>query len=574
MAKSISPAVKNRIWFLIPLAHFIVTFVTDRKVFNFDTESAWSIFWSVEMDDTFSHEFQSMMLYAVGKVIAGIIIFLMWYGIYSMITKKIPVKISILFCAVSLVVGFVLLLSWPDSFNWQDGLTTYAFAKRLIPWYWHSFFTSAVFVGCMSALPLPVAVSFFQMIFFNAGLTFLYYRLEKEFNPKIWFKILFWVIYLAPETYTLITNGYRNCFYAILCMYYLTYICMEVFSKSGKTCSAARIVIMVLLSVFISIWRTEGILVGIVGVLILVFRIFRIDTKKKIMCIAGFLAAFILMSLPQKVGDKTYYHKDYLIISTVQAVKDILNNPQNVDYDGFEEDLEALSAYVPIEYILIDGTYGMREYFYSCGNEDFDQSLKSEEIQDKYLRAFLRLAVHNFGRCMESKLNFGLESMGIDYRFDMEQYTGDYTYQTTIVYDKYWIGFNDIHGNILTRWWNKCALYDKFGSAFRQGYSNFRNWVENSKITVVIRIAVILLNMFIAVRELILLSKRKCGNIEFGVLAFLLLLQFVIITMTMPAAYGPYYYSVFYPSFVLQLIYFLSIFKKGKITSKVLFNER
>lgn len=77
---------KNRIWLVFPILHWGMSFFYERLILKWDANS-WDIFWSESLNDRFSNSFQSIVLYTCGKIVAGVLIFLLWYGLRNIVTK-------------------------------------------------------------------------------------------------------------------------------------------------------------------------------------------------------------------------------------------------------------------------------------------------------------------------------------------------------------------------------------------------------------------------------------------------------------------------------------------------------
>lgn len=543
-------------WLILPILHFGLSFWYERKILIFE-EGAWDIFWSVSMDDTIGNRTQSFLLYAFGKLIAGVLIFLLWYVLYTVvkavIKKKFPMHILGMFAFILIVLGAYYFMLWPSSFKWQDSFTLYGLALRLIPWYWHHFLTSAWFVGCLMVFPHPIILSAIPYVGFAAVMLYLYHRIEKSFKPPIWSRPLIFLVYAAPETFLLVTQVYRNCIYAIILCFYITFLVMEDVDKAEF--STPKMVMIAGLSALLSVWRTEGILVGIVGIVLCVFKIYRLKKAKKLLTLVLYGIVLVVLIIPQKIGDTKYYGKDYLIVSTIEPVKNILNSPNaNISYKGAEEDLQAIAAYTPLEFIRQDGIDGVRGYFYGLGHEDFDQSLVGDEVQSRYLKGFLRLALHNPGTYIKSQMNFMFDALGIGFNFEMGSYDGeyienDYSYTLNSVGELDYVSAKGIQKII------RSEKYMKYSSEVAIIRINYSDFINKAYITAVIRVLMLIFDLVILVAEFIKLVRKKKANITYMMFAFLFFVQFGIVTMTIPAAYSLYFYSIFYPLLVMEVIY-------------------
>jgi len=559
---------KNRIWLIFPILHWGMSFFYERLILKWDANS-WDIFWSESLDDRFSNSFQSIVLYICGKIVAGVLIFLLWYGLRNIVTKHIPMHITVIFLIICMVVGTFLVFCWPWSFDWEDAFTLYGFAVRMIPWYWHHYLTSALFVGCLMVIPVPFAISVIQFIFFAAIVARIYYRLEKVTKTHFAFRLMIFLIYLAPSTYSLLAQGYRNCFYTMLCMYYIEELCFDAIvqrkkesvEKTDELSTKIKLAILVVVAAILSVWRTEGILIGFVGTLIAVFLVYKISKRTKIIGVLGFFAVFFMLSLPQKIGDIKYYNKDYLIMSTIESLQAELNDRNiNLSYSGAQDDLAAIDNYVPMDYIKQYGAIGKRSWLYNQGHEDFDQSCASDEVQSAYIKAYIRLTLHNIKPFVKKQMNSVMAAYGIGQELYLDPYIGPDTNGASVQYDKHRVGRNDVFYHPIVQKWMESKAYNTIGMQIHEINCRWVFGIRDIAPVSLLRIIIIVANLMIMVVEFIRLLMKKRERMMYGVLAFLLSVQHVIICMTVPAGYKPYFFSIWYPSIVLILIYLFDVF--------------
>ena len=557
--------IKNNIWAVFALVHFALSFLYERFIITFDS-SSWELYWSAARIEKYGNTFQSAVLYCYGKLTAAVLICLIWYVVWLALKGKIAGHILVMFGIITIVTGMYFYFFIPSSFSWKDSYTLYGYAVRLIPWYWHHFLTSAWYLGCVMVFPHPLMISAVQFAGFTAMLMYLYYRLEKSFKLSRLKNMLIFLIYLAPETFSLIAVGYRNCIYAIILMFYVTFLIMEKNDRAEG--SRNKLIIVCFLSALLSVWRTEGALIGITGILLSLFSIYELRKRQKLIWLVVFAAFFIMLSAPQKIGDRQYYGKDYFISSTIEPVKNILNDKNaNLNYEGAEADLESIIALAPVEYIRYDGRNSVSAYFYQQGNIDFNQTLKSEQIQGEYLRAVFRLAVHNLPVYIKTQLNMALGSLNIPYGFEMDRYEGEELncyYEYTV--DR--IGEQDYMRLTLPLVNN--SFHNTVGEKLALVRIGYRNKNDDIGITAVLRLLILLADLVIFIRELVMVfRKKKDKDIVCLFMAFLFLVQFAIVVMTIPMVLDMYFFSVFYPCLVMECIYLYRLIgKKSGLSAK------
>lgn len=549
---------KKYLWLLFPVAHFLASFLYEKTIFKYD-ESSWDLFWSTSLSERVGNVAQSHMLYVYGKAAGAVLIFLLWYlihKIFRLITdKKVSKFILIIAIILFLAIGFYFFAFWPSSFYWDDSLTMYGFAIRLIPWYWHHYLTSAWCVGCLTVLPHPLAIPIIQYICFCFVMLYIFSRMLKSFKRPVLGTFIFALLILAPATFYLVTQFYRNCIYAIILMFYIAYLLLENVEQAEYT--PLKMVILCGLSAILSVWRTEGLLIGIVGILLSCFKIYKIKKNDKILIIMTYIVMFMCLFIPQKIGDDKYYGKDYLIVSTLEPVRSILNDSGvNLNYKGAADDIAAIGEYAPVSYIRQGGIEAVRGYFYENGHIDFDQSCVGADVQKNYLKAFVRLAIHNPMPYIKCQLNLTMKAIGIDYRFDMGEYTGE-PIETSYSYTFYNVGREDLlSAHLVSKYvnnnWHK---YQELVGRIVIATFAYREAVERYPIFAILKVFVILLDIVIFVGGVVCALVKRKPNIISLVLSGLFIAQFSIITMTIPTGYSPYFYAVFYPNAVFMAIW-------------------
>jgi len=549
---------KNKIekmWKIFPLIHWLLSFVYERKRIIFD-RTALDIQTAQVVNDIVSNDCERAILYVVAKILAALFIYLLWKMAFGAILGKFPRYITGTFVALTCILGFVLLLNWPLSFFWQDSYKIYAYAIRLIPWYWHHFFTSATFLACIMVCPYAFSISVIQMLAYNACIVYLYWRIRESFGKKI-ANIVLVIIVVIPDNYTLVTQAYRNCFWTILCMYFLTYIFMEIVDR--KKCAIEGLAKVILIGAFLVTWRSEGVFVALAGILIYLFGTADLTIKKLGVYLFAFVLATCIFSAPQKIGTIKYYGNDYLTSSTAEGVMNILNDPdRNIDYAGATSDLVALDKLVPLNYIMMYGFNSRRSYFYSLGHLEFDQSMAESRVQDDYVHSFCRLAIHNLKPYLKGQVNRALEFLNIDYQINLQGYGGEYqAYAWNYSYEVWTIGFHEIMDSKAVSMWMGTWLYSVPGEIVRKLTDSYVSGIEKYKINTVLRCLVLFGLLSLVLIELVRVMRGKRTGIMFGVMSFMLLIQFIVISLMAQWGYELYAFSVWYPGTLTIIIYLL-----------------
>lgn len=288
-----------------------------------------------------------------------------------------------------------VLLLWPIPFAKSgDNYITYFFARRFWPEYWHSAYTGFLYAAMLMVVPNPVSISVCQFIFCTFVLGYLYNRIVDSPVLQGKGKYCVFLILLMPKTFTLLTDAYRTELYALLCMFTVSMTVMDIVDQKKR--GNFSLVCNMVLCGFISVWRTEGFILGFLLFLVQLLLIYKYKLRQSILLFLGLLLIFGVFFLPQKLGDIKYYGKDYSFVNSFDKLKNILCSPDaDLSYDGVEDDIDALEAVTPVELIRYYGLDGYRRYNYANGRDDINQSLADGATASAYMKAYYRLIIHN-----------------------------------------------------------------------------------------------------------------------------------------------------------------------------------
>ncbi len=556
---------KNIIRFWLPIVHFVASFFLEKILVIYDLDI--KVVAAVEKDGSFSLQAERILGYIIAKIFCGIIIYLFWMLVYYLVDHYAHDKHLQLFTAI-FIVGLVLLLFlWPDSFTRSsDNLITYSYAIRLFPEYWHSAYTSLIYLACLMVFPTPFSINIMQWLMFIFTIGYLYKRIFKceKFGKRA--KWTVFLIFLMPECFTLITDAYRTELYALVCMFYVSLILMDI--VEGKKRNIFDRIWLLSFSAFISVWRTEGLILGALGfITILVFNT-KIQKRKMAIYLAGFAVAFVIISLPQKMGDKKYYGSDYSIINSFATLRNIFNRTDsNLSYEGAEEDLAAIDAVVPIEALRLYGMEGYRMYNVMNGHRDINQSISDFAAGSEYVKAYYRIVLHNPKTYAMTQISLMKVALGLSSEPYIERIVGPFVLSHDYYdyeYDAWDIGESDLYSAPGAQWWINNVLHQAVSSFLTGVHDTVYNFLKKIYVYSAILIAMVIFEFFILIRELIFAVKEKnFRNFGFGFVAFLLLLQAAAIFLVMPAGVLSYFRAFYCCTFVLEILYITKGWKKN-----------
>lgn len=551
---------KKKKKYIIPLVHFLLSFLYERSIFLFD--AGMDIVQSIPKNQIISDAGERLLGYGISKLSAAAMILFLWHLLFWIAEnwrKKKNLRFFLLLFAVCLT---GVLLSWPDPFTAsEDNYITYSYAKRLLPEYWHSAYTSCIYAAMLMVVPSPVFITVFQLIFAFFVLGYLYNRIADSPVLRGKGRYHVFLVFCMPGVYTLFTNAYRTELYALLCMFLVAMTAMDIVEqkKRGTLCLAGHI----LLCGFVSVWRTEGIILGFLLFMVQLIFLYRYKPLKSLLLFLCAVAAFLLFLLPQKLGDMKYYGKDYAFINSFPVLKNILSSPDaRLSYEGAEGDLAALEAVVPVEILRYYGMDGYRRYNYANGRGDINQSLADEETADAYMSAYYRIVAHNLP--IYAKTQIGMLLLAVMVQSNEYVIASDRPPVRDLppwVLRSWDIGRRDLEGEASVQAWMNTEIYQCFSDFSARAVNKIESILKKSYFYTLLLLLIPLFEVYLFFREGIRLIRQRNAPEQgknlpgLAGIAFLLLGQAAAIVLVMPAGALVYLHAYYYCSFLLCLVY-------------------
>jgi len=409
----------KKIRIILPLVHFILSFIYDRSIFIFHLDK--NVVSAIPMNYIVSDRVERIFGYITIKILALLFIFALWGIIWFLKDniKRCYVKmLIIIFAVLSLI--YLLIYPFYYSQTW-DSFVTYSYAIRLWPEYWHSAYSSLIYGGLLMTVPSPAGMGVLQILYAVGAVGYLYNRIVKSSILKGRGRQFTWLLLLIPVKDNIFYSAYRTNQYAILGIFFIALLAMDIVEKKER--STIDILLIIALASFFSIWRTEGVILGALVIFISIIFIYGKTKKMKLLYIVFYMIATLLILIPQKIGDIKYYGKDYEFINSFGPLYNILNDTShNLSYEGVEDDLAALNEVVPIDLLTYRGIDGYRRYNYENGRPDINQSMASNEIGKAYNAAYLNLVKHNIKIYAKTQLT----AMGNSLGYLQESYKAPY----------------------------------------------------------------------------------------------------------------------------------------------------
>lgn len=540
--------------YLFPAVHFLLSFLYERSIFLFD-EGA-DIVLSIPRNEVISDTAERIVGYSVSKLFAAVMIFSLWellFWIAENWRKKRNVRFFVAFFVICLA---GILLIWPDSFTASaDNYITYSYAIRFWPEYWHSAYTSCIYAAMLMTVPSPVSITVLQLVFGFFVLGYLYNRIADSPVLQGRGKYCVFLVFLMPGVYTLMTDAYRTELYALLCMFMAAMTAMDIAERRER--GRFSLICNIFLCGFISVWRTEGIILGFLLFAVQLIFVYHYKPVKSLLLFLCVGAVFGMFLLPQKSGDIKYYGKDYSFINSFPVLKNILSSPEaDLAYEGAEEDLASLEAVVPVEILRYYGMDGYRRYNYANGREDINQSLADDATASAYMGAYYRMVAHNLPIYAKTQAGMLLRALMVipnEYVVSCSQPPVHDLQPWTL---RAWeIGRQDLEGGEFVRKWINTKIHQKLSAFTSTIVGGAEGILRRIYFYSIILLLIPLFEIYFFFREGIRLVKRKENLFGLAGIAFLLLGQAAAIALVMPAGALAYLHAYYYCSFVLCLVY-------------------
>lgn len=545
---------KIRVW--IPLIHFVCSFLYERSILIFSLDK--DVVAAIPRNQIISDLGERVVGYVFAKAFAFLFIFCLWRLIFYIADHIRETEIKVLL-AVALLGMIGISFLWPEVFiaSW-DNQITYSYALRFWPEYWHSVYTSFVYTAAMMVAPFPIAITLLQWIFACFVFGYLFRRIKYSRVLPAGRRYWLLTILLMPRLFTLMTDSYRTEIYALVCTLLISKTVMDLLEQ--KRADTKTFIGILCLCGLISVWRTEGIILGIPLCVVWIVFIQRYTFKKAILGMGLLFCVFIAFLLPQKLGDLKYYGKDYSFINSFPTMMNILNcETANLSYDGVEEDLAAIERVVPVEVVKQMGMEGYRRYNYHNGRGDINQSLASKEDGKAYMKAYYGLVLHNPVIYAKTQASMLLSIWMIKPSTYVESYKGSEPVTLPGWYLAAWdVGLQDLRETGETEAWMTWETRERISHYPNACIRKIESILQKSYIYTFVMLLIPAVQIFMVFREGYLWIRRRSSGLGMAVLSFVLLGQAFAITLVMPANALVYFHAYYFCSYVVVLVYLIS----------------
>lgn len=524
--------IKRKWWLVVAAIWFVASFFYADKIFvRGEVPSVRPL---IQLNGETWGSFERLLTYICIRVIGLLLMMFLCYGADCIIRKRFHAPEIIGFTVSLAIWGLYTFIAYPTMYDIEpDAYTLFAYAIRNIPYYWHGVFTLFFFGGTYIVFPSPISLPVIQVILFSAVFGYGAKVLSKK-TKKWW---LLFGAFLLPEVFYVITELYRNSLCAILEIFLLWFITDKLASGEGKNDNLKTAVIISLLVAVLCAWRTEIIFVGVAVLGIYVFRFLK--GKGRLISVAVFAVMYLFLHFADSIGTKNYYGRDYLIVNSMNSARELLADGRNLSYTGAAEDIAALEALNPE--VRTTGIAG-----YRMVNEkafrNINQSLAGEDAQNRYVKAYYRLALHNFDIYLKNQVNVMLRGLGSSAIYPLTYIGRPAEYFDGFMEDYYYFK-DELAGKSSSKKWYNNDKRSRLYAFTNAKYEMIMRYVGATRIPVALRFFVPML-LLVKLFGLLFDFKNFRKNIPYVAIIATLFMQFGAIVAMMPEDRPAYFYAV------------------------------
>lgn len=360
----------------VSLLIWAFTFFTDTKIFSSDGLNMNCLPIDLEMV-TFMHILTKAL----------VLLCLFFFCEFLAYALRRP-KLLIPFIALMCIYGAGLIITYPGYYMNDDPII-FSYATRYYPVYWHNYLTSLFYMVSMSLFPMSAAPVLLSDIIYALVFSYTFHRADLIYNSK-WCRLAL-IASILPFTLLGALMCFRPAIYSGFFVFYFVYLFFE--WKESAALTMRKLLGLALLTAVLALWRSESLVMLPLGLFLIGFA-YR-STKKAFVYFALSAVLFMIVKLPQSVGEEKYYGSDYLIISTTRPLSVILHRDQT--YEGAEEDIANVSAVTEFGYLHNDSLSCSAYNRYNSDHNEgrYTQTGASAETQSAYLKSAFNLILHN-----------------------------------------------------------------------------------------------------------------------------------------------------------------------------------
>lgn len=509
---------------VIALLIWAVTFYTDTKIFSADGLNMNCLPIDTEM---------VTLMHMLTKALVLLCLFLL--GEFLAYAFRRP-KLFIPFLALMCIYGAGLLITYPGYYMNDDPII-FSYATRYYPVYWHNYLTSLFYMTAMSLFPMSAAPVLLSDVIYALVFSYTYYRADRIYNSK-WCRLAL-LAGILPFTLLGALMCFRPAIYSGFFVFYFVYLYFE--WKENASLTTTKLLGLSFLTAVLALWRSESLVMLPIGLFLIGFAYH--NAKKAFVYLVLSIVLFMIVKIPQSIGEEKYYGSDYLIISTTRPLSVILHREQT--YDGAKEDIANVSAVTEFGYLHNDSLSCSAYNRYNSDHNEgrYTQTGATDEMQSAYLKSAFHLIVHNLDLYFGERIQLFCVTNGF------------FGYDKDMVLNLKPVASTDFHLYEHDRDYGMEMLnaYKRLPLSYHEGYAMalFSFGGEAFLPMLVLMFVLILYTLM-----------RKKWFLLFGFLA--LAAREAVIFLTAPASFIQYSYPMMYTTAAIALLMLIDRLCKGK----------
>ena len=498
---------------IITLVHFAISFFTDKVAFRGNNSS--------------------LLKYLVLKGLFFVVLFFVWFFIINFIVKIKDgnqkyinwAKIAICFFVIYSV---IMILIWPGNWIW-DEIVILEKARNLELFPWHHFLTSFFYIFSMMIMPFPafIVITQYAIITFIVG--YIISVLQARYGNKA---ILIGLFFIIPPILANVFYPMRLILYSFIELLFIILIITNM--KNGSKVDKKTLIIIMILNVLLSVWRTEGIFLIVVLPIALIIKKYK---KKTILLISVIMISIATCIIGMQSHLSNNYDRnsiDYSVTGIVLPYHDLLKTEYKENHNS--QIINSAKQYLNINEV---NKYSRGETaFWADVYSRVDNGEKFKKMIGDYKSLIMKRPqafIKNRVECLLSSQQLYNKNGKII--SVVHQGNTDQRYRNI---DDYTLG-RPISRSIREKTLN--CFYAKTGISFIDILIKY-------SYNLVIPLVILIL---MAIFSLIKIKKRAV----LFVIAASLLIQFFAIFITAPATFFMYYLPIYVCAYMLLFIYLL-----------------
>lgn len=316
----------------------------------------------------------NMVHYVFIKILLLLVLIEIWNFGYRILKHKDSKEIIKYFLIIFIPLIVLFILIYPGIW-YSDDFNFIRLAKTVDFLYYLHYLTSVFYSLSLSIIPIASGVPIIQTVLYSAVVTYIIYNIIKIFKITKWYKYLLYIIFILPLTLFYAMYPNRPCIYGIFYLLFFAIIFFKMYKK--ETLSFKQIIVLLIYSSVLAMWRSEGIYLLLFGPLLIWFITEKKTFKRFILLFIISVISFFIINLPQNINTK-YKSKTYTINRFIPSIVNPLGwMIDNGATTRDPKDLENISRVIDInkmlEYpVLYDTPCGWLNH---CWNETKDKKV-------------------------------------------------------------------------------------------------------------------------------------------------------------------------------------------------------